>query len=59
MINLTSVRFEVFGRYHDDEANGVLVLEHLVRPASDGAHALDCGDTIVGDENLATIDGTR
>ena len=50
----TSVCLEVLGCYHDNKADGILVLEHLVGPPPDGSHAFDGRDAIVGDENLLT-----
>lgn len=50
----TSICFQVLGRYHDDEAYSVFILEHLIRPTSDGSHAFHSSDAIVGYENLIT-----
>lgn len=52
VLEITCISLEVFGGDHDHKANGTLVSEHLVGPPADGAHALDGGDAVVGDENL-------
>lgn len=49
---ITCVSLEIFGGNHDHKANGTLVSEHLVGPPADGAHALDGGDAVVGDQDL-------
>ena len=48
----TGVGFEVFRRHHDDEADAVLVLEHLERPATHRPHAFYRRDAIIGNEHL-------
>lgn len=50
-LDVLGIRLQILGRDHHHEAHGPLVLEHLVGPASDGAHALDRRNAIVGDQD--------
>lgn len=49
---MTCVCFQVFGGHHDHESDGPFVAEHLVGPATDGAHALDGRYAVIGDQHL-------
>lgn len=44
----TCVGFQVFGGDHDYKSDGPFIAEHLVGPATDGAHAFDRSYAIVG-----------
>ena len=50
--NVLGVRSQVFWCDHDDEAYGMFVLEHFVRPASHRAHTLHSRNAIVRNEHL-------
>lgn len=45
---LTCVGFQVFRGDHDYKSDGPFIAEHLVGPATDGAHAFDRSYAIVG-----------
>lgn len=51
-LTITCIGFQVLGRYHDHEADGPFIAKHLVGPAADRAHTLDCSYTIVGYQHL-------
>lgn len=42
--------------YHDDKSNGPFIAKHFIAPSANGAHTLDGGNAIVGNEHL--IDDT-
>lgn len=50
--NIIGVCLQIFRSGHDCELNGTLVTERLVGPFSHGTDFLDCGNTIVGNEDL-------
>lgn len=49
---LTGVRGQVLRSYHHYEPDGSVVVEHLVRPSSDGSHTFYGSDTIVGNQDF-------
>lgn len=54
MFKLTCIGLQVLWRNHDDKSDCSFIAKHLIGPAADGAHALDCRDTIVGNKHLCT-----
>jgi hypothetical protein len=46
------VGLEILGRGHDGELNRPLIAKSLVRPFSHRADFLDCGNTVIRDEDL-------
>jgi len=50
--DVISIGSQVLRSGHDSELNGALVAKRLVGPSSDRSDLLDCGDTVVCNENL-------
>lgn len=54
MFKLTGIGLQVLWCNHDNKSDRSFVTKHLIGPAADGAHALDCCNTIVGNKHLCT-----
>lgn len=52
MLIMTCISFQVFRGYHDHETDCPLIAKHFVGPTTDGAHAFDCCNAIVGNKHL-------
>jgi len=55
-LDVLGIRLQILRRDHHHKPNGALILEHFVCPSSDGTHALDGRDSVVGDQD--SIDHT-
>ena len=56
---ITCISLQVLRCYHDDEADGSFVAEHIVGPPADGTHALHCRDAVVSDQHLKRHESTE
>lgn len=50
-LDVLGIGLQILGGHHHHKADGALILEHLVGPAANGAHAFNGGDAIVGDQD--------
>lgn len=55
-LRFTCIGLQIFWGHHDNKTDCPFVAKHLIGPATDGAHALDGRNAIVGDEHLEKQD---